>query len=71
MSIKRLSGKTSDLSTQETQEVVAICPQMNERQQRKPVIDSTSETRKKGRRRSSDELATLTLKIWRTKSQYT
>ena len=30
----------------------SICPKMNERQQRKTVIDSTIETRKKGRRRS-------------------
>ena len=32
----------------------STCLKMNERQQRKPVIDSTQGARKKGRRRISD-----------------
>ena len=61
----------------------SICPQMNERQQRKPVIDSASETRKKEdeketikqEKKTSEEEEEVhseppsKTKIWRRKSQ--
>ena len=43
-----------------------LCPQTNERQQRKPVINDIKEKRKKGKR-SSEYPDT---KIWWRKSQY-
>ena len=36
--IKRFSRKNSELSTQDTQQGYSICTQMNESQQRKPVV---------------------------------